>query len=391
MYGFSGSTLYCSQLMPNRYNRYVSARYNIKNAVQNGSNAYALIQTDKDTYSYEITEMNMNNGSVVTYNFSNIKDVFKNSFSVSDGYAYFIRYNDAYTYVAVYSLNGEYTGKIKFDSNVKSLFNNNLSTYAMLSDGSIYRIYRENSAYVNTIGYADEIFDAGENWIATNSGKLVSLNSSLVKYTSSNLCKRVVVSGSEIYSANGSKLECRADNGIITYANADNVSCILKYKDNIIAVDSQFNYRYISTKEFKESYADTPKKAVEQNLAELPNKYNLVSDKYICGVKAGTKVAEFKNDFSSGITIYYNNEALTNSKIIRTGSIFELNGREYTIIVSGDLTGEGYIKSNDKALMIDSFIEAKQLSGVQQLAADYNSDGSIDNKDLVLMAQEAEK
>ena len=68
---------------------------------------------------------------------------------------------------------------------------------------------------------------------------------------------------------------------------------------------------------------------------------------------------------------------------------YKLNCGEntYTLVVMGDVTGEGNIKSNDITAIMNYFTEGQMFDTAQKLGADYNMDGTADNRDLVLIAR----
>ena len=80
---------------------------------------------------------------------------------------------------------------------------------------------------------------------------------------------------------------------------------------------------------------------------------------------------------------------MTSGKI-KTGQRVTLNNEEYAVAVMGDLTGEGNVKSNDVSKLMGYFVNTYNLSGAYFKAADFNLDGSVNNKDLVLISRKAE-
>ena len=69
---------------------------------------------------------------------------------------------------------------------------------------------------------------------------------------------------------------------------------------------------------------------------------------------------------------------------VRTGYSADVNGVKRLISVRGDITGEGNVKSNDVSALMSGLTEKTTLSKVQSVSADYNFDGKVNNKDLVL-------
>ncbi len=72
---------------------------------------------------------------------------------------------------------------------------------------------------------------------------------------------------------------------------------------------------------------------------------------------------------------------------MKTGYKVKYNGNDYLVAVKGDVTGEGNVKSNDVTKLMDYFVNRLDFSAVFKAAADYNLDGNVDNKDLVLISR----
>ena len=91
-------------------------------------------------------------------------------------------------------------------------------------------------------------------------------------------------------------------------------------------------------------------------------------------------------------TVFYDRDGkeITSGKI-KTGYRAVISEVIYEISVSGDITGEGNVKSNDVSALMSYFINKSDLGGVYLKSADFNNDRKIDNKDLVGIARKAEK
>ena len=72
---------------------------------------------------------------------------------------------------------------------------------------------------------------------------------------------------------------------------------------------------------------------------------------------------------------------------IPAGAVVATKETSYTVVVLGDVTGTGTVSSNDYKLLMKTLTGEKEIFGAYKKAADYNLDGSVDNKDLVLIAQ----
>ena len=123
------------------------------------------------------------------------------------------------------------------------------------------------------------------------------------------------------------------------------------------------------------------------NKIEIP--YN-IDGSIICGVENGTTVSEFKKKFLTDISVYNLNGENVTSGLIKTGYRTFIAGESYSISVKGDITGEGNVKSNDISELMSMLTGKTQISGVNYKSADYDLNGTVNNIDLVLIAQKYE-
>jgi len=60
---------------------------------------------------------------------------------------------------------------------------------------------------------------------------------------------------------------------------------------------------------------------------------------------------------------------------------------EYTIVIVGDVNGNGRIESGDAVLINQSLAQLKDITDIQKLAADINNNGRIDIGDATKVAR----
>ena len=102
--------------------------------------------------------------------------------------------------------------------------------------------------------------------------------------------------------------------------------------------------------------------------------------------KSGTTAAQLKKNCPPIISVTDKNGNNLSGKL-RTGAVVATKETSYTVVVLGDVTGTGTVSSNDYKLLMKTLTGEKEIFGAYKKAADYNLDGSVDNKDLVLIAQ----
>lgn len=116
------------------------------------------------------------------------------------------------------------------------------------------------------------------------------------------------------------------------------------------------------------------------------SKYNIGKDYYITKVLPNTTVNEFKQNVTTEKEMNFidrNGKVLNEKDIISTGTKLKLDTNiEYTIIVIGDIDGNGKISTTDLAQLKLHCIEKQTLTGNALKAADINFDGNITTTDL---------
>ena len=124
---------------------------------------------------------------------------------------------------------------------------------------------------------------------------------------------------------------------------------------------------YVSAELVGEKVPDTPDNPdpVDPNPPE--SKYYKIVDSYAV-IAPGTKVSDVSN-------ITYTGEKFT------TGSTMTISGKNYTVVVIGDVSGDGEVDARDSARILKYSVNQYQLNDAQKKAADVSKDGEIDARD----------
>lgn len=381
IYGCDYSTLYSSSVLPSFNLRYVTVGGIIRSVSHDKSCSYAL---SEQLGEYCITELNSTNGSCVTYSYGKLNSIENSSFAFCNGKAYFIFTDSVYTYVRSYDNNGKVLCKYTFDSNVIRIFVNASKVYVRLYNGEIYRLDNNSSHYCVSVNTGYDIFCAGSGYIFSEAGTLFSLTDAAVEHFNGVKRNCVVKSGNRlIYSDD---LTVKYDGRY--YKSKNKIQSLFFYGNNVGILDENFKLNTVKLSDFEENNSGLSFNG-ESKSQNTTIKIN--SDGYITGISGGTTVSNFKKLFSDEVTIYDKDGNIVTSGKIRTGYRAKLKDGVYEISVSGDITGEGNVKSNDVSALMSYFAEKSDLSGVYLTSADFNNDGIVDNKDLVGIARQAEK
>lgn len=95
-------------------------------------------------------------------------------------------------------------------------------------------------------------------------------------------------------------------------------------------------------------------------------------------------VEEFKNNIiiNNLYTIKNSSGEVVSDGLLGTGSTLVVNDIEYTVIVKGDLNGDGSVDLADLAKIYNYYLGKTKLNGYYYYAADVNKDTSVDLADL---------
>ena len=111
---------------------------------------------------------------------------------------------------------------------------------------------------------------------------------------------------------------------------------------------------------------------------------------YIYGIPAGTTIEDLKEYFTASngsFDVIANDSGYTNG----TGAtlvVKDTNGNEvayYTLVIFGDVNGDGLTDSTDTGLVMSSVAMLSELSTIQSFVGDVNGDGLTDSTDTGLV------
>ncbi len=111
------------------------------------------------------------------------------------------------------------------------------------------------------------------------------------------------------------------------------------------------------------------------------NSYNITSN-LVSGFRLGMTVNELKNQLGDS-SIVVN----TNNTVISTGAVIKKGNESYTIVIKGDLTGDGKINSGDLLQMRKYLLEEVSLTGAYKQAGIIESNSEIKSLDLLRLRQ----
>ena len=118
---------------------------------------------------------------------------------------------------------------------------------------------------------------------------------------------------------------------------------------------------------------------------EITSNLYKIEEGYISKIKPGTTISIFEqnSEAEEAVTFIKDGKILSQDSVISTGTIIKIGtDLEYTLVVTGDIDGDGEVTVTDLAKSKLHFIESKILTGAQLKAADMDYDNEITITDI---------
>ncbi len=160
----------------------------------------------------------------------------------------------------------------------------------------------------------------------------------------------------------------------------------IKYIGSGIVKDSLGRDFYIDKGNLVESMPETTCTTTAKAQAHIPPEI----EKGFYKTQAGITVSKIKKAFADlEITRFTKADGtIIKSGKLGTGADFTLSsGDVITVIICGELTGEGNVNSRDLKAVLNHLSGKELLSGANLIAADVNEDTAVNTKDALLIAQ----
>ena len=112
--------------------------------------------------------------------------------------------------------------------------------------------------------------------------------------------------------------------------------------------------------------------------------FEIVEDEKLVDLAPGGKVSNIKNTYKDAkIKDSSGKEVTSTSAVLATGYIVTINGKEYDIVVLGDVNGNGDITSSDLLGIVNHLNGNKPLKDAYKKACDANRSDTISSSDLL--------
>lgn len=366
------------------------------------------------------------NFMIQSVSFSNISVDWAHDFAVTDrGICFLNRKSKSGHTIETYSHEGALLEKLSAPFPFYQLLRLNGSTLlGICSVGGIYSTDNGKLVKISNLSLSAPCNYTGNNTFTDSAGGVYQYQASLVSAGSGNYSSGLYTCTADNYTISFSKStvyshEKSTGKTIAKYDTGFTITQMVCRGNTIIAIGqgSTVNIAVIQLKELQ--VIAPPTQPVTQpptaNNGTSPNggnngqnpqnqnsAFSVTSSVYIIqtgtnqitNIPAGTTIAALKRNIThNGDSIgflNYKGESKTSGAIGTNGIIRFTKGSSvysYTLIVTGDVTGEGSVNSRDKAKLFQHLLDAEPLSGNYFTAADIDKNGTVNTKDLLLLSR----
>ena len=300
-----------------------------------------------------------------------------------------------------YSVGGELLDSFDFGSNLSFVFSGYCSELYVISGGKLYKHIPGGYKAIGAGFYEYCRFISGDI-LGDRSGRFyrISDNSKLLftadgAYNADSAC----AADGYVYCPSGKNIIRYSMNGYKqAYLTLDNsISSIYACNGKLYSAYCYPGISEVSANEFIEYKNEKMNDKVDTSGRLSPISSDIYTvdniDYRITGIASPTTFAEFKRNMNYD---GYTAELFRGSKRIKTGNIgtamtvvFESDSDicTYELSVVGDISGEGSVNKSDLNELMDCLLGSINFDGVYYIAADIDNSGSVDARDLALLAR----
>lgn len=200
------------------------------------------------------------------------------------------------------------------------------------------------------------------------------------------------ISQSDIKGLNNWQVTYSSENGQIVLQNSNMVKtdsdlCVInfKIKSEITKTTTDIKLEEPQTTNKKIDIIGTEGKLTISLKQLSSEEYEIGEDNIIKGVSANTSISDFKGKLDGGGTLKIedkNGNEITSGNVGTAYVVKTESGEKYTIIVTGDINGDGKLSTTDLSKLKSHIVESETLVAPYKTAADMNNDGKISPTDL---------
>lgn len=364
-YGFENRAAYSAEVLPGGVSRSISVDGVIRAVCHDEHSLHALYETNGK---YRVASLNMSSGKLTDDSLDARSDkVLYFSFAADGKSAFLIINGGTYSKVVRYARGGRQLQSYSMPDGAECVFVNGGKSYAKSYSGEIFELTDSGRIKRAELSRYKEFSNAGVGLIYSEDGELISLLNSSTRRESGAFC---VQTDRDIFRCGSGKLFAAVGASSATLSD----SWQLSYQTLESAVSE--------TPPKSQTSGGQTQRTQTRRYPKLP-----LHNKTVLIEKAGITVTKLKKQYPQIIAVFDGNGRNITSGIIKTGYSLRADNRDYPIAVKGDVSCNGKVNSTDLREVMKAILNIVTLNTVKSTAADINSDGIIDTRDVALLAQ----
>ena len=364
-YGFENRAAYSAEVLPGGVSRSISVDGVIRAVCHDEHSLHALYETNGK---YRVASLNMSSGKLTDDSLDARSDkVLYFSFAADGKSAFLIINGGTYSKVVRYARGGRQLQSYSMPDGAECVFVNGGKSYAKSYSGEIFELTDSGRIKRAELSRYKEFSNAGVGLIYSEDGALISLLNSSTRRESGAFC---VQTDRDIFRCGSGKLFAAVGASSATLSD----SWQLSYQTLESAVSE--------TPPKSQTSGGQTQRTQTRRYPKLP-----LHNKTVLIEKAGITVTKLKKQYPQIIAVFDGNGRNITSGIIKTGYSLRADNRDYPIAVKGDVSCNGKVNSTDLREVMKAILNIVTLNTVKSTAADINSDGIIDTRDVALLAQ----
>ena len=364
-YGFENRAAYSAEVLPGGVSRSISVDGVIRAVCHDEHSLHALYETNGK---YRVASLNMSSGKLTDDSLDARSDkVLYFSFAADGKSAFLIINGGTYSKVVRYARGGKQLQSYSMPDGAECVFVNGGKSYAKSYSGEIFELTDSGRIKRAELSRYKEFSNAGVGLIYSEDGELISLLNGSTRRESGAFC---VQTDRDIFRCGSGKLFAAVGASSATLSD----SWQLSYQTLESAVSE--------TPQKSQTSGGQTQRTQTRSYPKLP-----LHNKTVLIEKAGITVTKLKKQYPQITAVFDGSGRNITSGIIKTCYSLRADNRDYPIAVKGDVSCNGKVNSTDLREVMKAILNIVTLNTVKSTAADINSDGIIDTRDVALLAQ----
>lgn len=122
---------------------------------------------------------------------------------------------------------------------------------------------------------------------------------------------------------------------------------------------------------------------LDSEVTSKSKNYSAINGYFVTLSNSGVTATQLLSDYSGSNYVYSGDKKLTGNQIVPNGSVLTKGGASYTVILKGDVSGNGVIDAQDYAIVKRAALKTIKVDHIQLKSADINGNSVVDACDYL--------